>query len=309
MIDLKLQMLRYLVALADTGHFGRAAKRCFVSQPTLSTQIRKLETQLGVPLIERRGRQAILTDAGEEIVRRARGVLEEIDQIIEIARYAQDPMVGRLRIGLIPTLGPYLLPHILSELRGRYPRLQLLLAERQTDPLLADVRSGKLDAGILALPIDADGLEVQPLFAEPFLVALPPGHRLAKHDALSVEDLDGEELLLLEDGHCLRDQALEVCGRVGAHERQDFRATSLETLRQMVAAGVGVTLLPALAVETAVPNTRLAVRAFKKPAPSRSIGAVWRKSSARKPTLETVAGVIKEIMQARGAGTRKWGHS
>ncbi|MGH8495687.1 MAG: LysR substrate-binding domain-containing protein [Gammaproteobacteria bacterium] len=296
MVNIKLQMLRYLVALADTRHFGRAAKRCFVSQPTLSTQIRKLETELGVPLIERRGRQAVLTDAGEEIVRRARGILGEIDQIVEIARHEQDPMVGRLRIGLIPTLGPYLLPHVLGELRERYPRLQLLLAERQTDPLLADVRAGKLDAGVLALPVDDEGLEVRALFEEPFLVALPPGHRLVDRKALNVEDLNGEELLLLEDGHCLRDQALEVCGRVGAHERQDFRATSLETLRQMVAAGGGVTLLPALAVETAVPNTRLIVRPFTRPAPSRRIGAVWRKSSPRKPTLETVAAVIREIM-------------
>jgi LysR family hydrogen peroxide-inducible transcriptional activator len=297
MRDIKLQMLRYLVALADTRHFGRAARSCFVSQPTLSTQIRKLEDGLGVALVERRGRQVLLTDAGQEIVRRARGVLGEIDQIAEIARYAQDPMVGRLRIGLIPTLGPYLLPHVLGELRARYPRLQLLLAERQTDILLGELREGTLDAAVLALPVDEDGLEVRELFVEPFLVAMPPEHRLAASVVLDVGDLDGEELLLLEDGHCLRDQALEVCSRVGTRERQDFRATSLETLRQMVAAGGGITLLPALAVENPVHNTRLAVRPFRPPAPSRSIGALWRASSPRRITIETVAAVIAEIMR------------
>ncbi|HUO81276.1 MAG TPA: LysR substrate-binding domain-containing protein [Gammaproteobacteria bacterium] len=297
MTDIKLQMLRYLVALADTRHFGRAARRCFVSQPTLSTQVRKLEAQLGVSLIERRGRQVMLTDAGQDIVRRARGVLGEVDQIVETARYAQDSMVGRLRIGLIPTLGPYLLPHVLGELRGRYPRLQLLLAERQTDVLLAELGDGTLDAAVLALPVDVDGLEVRALFTEHFLVAMPPDHRLAARAALDVEDLDGEELLLLEDGHCLRDQALEVCSRVVTRERQDFRATSLETLRQMVAAGGGITLLPALAVENPVHNTRLAVRPFRAPAPARSIGAVWRTSSPRRATLDTVAGVIAAVMR------------
>lgn len=304
MRDLKLQMLRYLVALADTGHFGRAAQACFVSQPTLSTQVRKLETQLGVPLLERRGRRAVLTDVGEDIVRRARGILEEVDRIVEVARHEQDPMVGRVRIGLIPTLGPYLLPHVLGELRRRYPRLQMLLAERQTDLLLADLIAGKLDAGVLALPVDAPGLVSRELFTEPFHVALPPEHRLAAHGELRVEDLEGEELLLLEDGHCLRDQALEVCSHIGARERQDFRATSLETLRQMVAAGGGITLLPELAVQTSIPNTRLAVRPFASPAPSRRIGAVWRKSSARKTTLETVSSVIAELMSRHSGASR-----
>ena len=246
---MNLRDLRYLVALADERHFGRAAERCFVSQPTLSAQVRKLEEYLGVPLVERQPRRVTLTSAGEKIVERARRLLLEADAIVELAKTDRDPLSGAIRIALIPTVGPYLLPHVARRLRKDLPRLKLMLYEFQTAPLLEKLRAGEIDMGILALPVPLDGLDAEPLYDEPFTLAVPAGHKLADHERVKVDDLKGETLLLLEDGHCLRDQALEVCSRIRVHEDQDYRATSLETLRQMVAAGHGVTLLPQLAAE------------------------------------------------------------
>lgn len=295
MADIKLKDLRYLVAVADTRHFGRAAERCFISQPTLSAQLMKLEHYLGVQLIERQPNNISLTDAGEQIVARARRILEASDEVVTLARAHRDPLAGRLRVALLPTIGPYLLPRISQAIRRALPRLELHLYEYQTAPMLEKLRAGELDLGILALPVDLEGLEARELFAEPFTVALPDRHPLAKRERLQLTDLEGETLLLLEEGHCLRDQALEVCSRIGAGESQDFRATSLETLRQMVATGAGVTLLPELATKGAYGDARgVVVLPFAKPVPVRRVGAVWRKSTARQPAVDALAKVIAE---------------
>ncbi|NDE01269.1 MAG: LysR family transcriptional regulator [Gammaproteobacteria bacterium] len=295
MADIKLKDLRYLVAVADTGHFGKAAARCFVSQPTLSAQLKKLEDYLGVPLIERQPRHALLTPAGTDIVRRARLIVEATDEVVDIARTHRDPLAGRLRVAFLPTIGPYLLPSIAPPLRKALPRLDLLLYEHQTEPMLQRLRAGDIDMGILALPVEMEGLTSVALYDEPFVVATPARHPLAAKKHLRIEDLRGATLLLLEDGHCLRDQALDVCNRIDVEERQDFRATSIETLRQMVASGAGVTLLPELATRGIHAHTRgVAVRPFVKPAPTRTIGAIWRKSSPRHVAIEQVAQVIRE---------------
>jgi LysR family hydrogen peroxide-inducible transcriptional activator len=290
-----LRDLRYLVALADTLHFGRAAEKSHVSQPTLSAQIRKLEDYLGVKLVERQPRRVQLTDVGSRIVERARRIVQDSDAMVELARLSHDPLAGKLRVALIPTLGPYLLPRVAPRIRKALPKLQLMLYEHQTEPLLAKLRAGEIDLGILALGVEVGDLESRALFDEPFAVALPASHPLTKKNALKLDDLAGETLLLLEDGHCLRDHALEACGRVDVRESQDFRATSLETLRQMVAAGLGVTLLPELATDGPFANARnLAVRPFAKQGPSRTIGAVWRRSTTRKAAIDGVCAVIAE---------------
>jgi LysR family transcriptional regulator, hydrogen peroxide-inducible genes activator len=293
MTDLKLKDLRYLVAVADTRHFGRAAERCFVSQPTLSTQLKKLEDYLGVQLIERQPKRVALTAAGEAILARARRILEASDEVVTLARAHCDPLSGALRIAMLPTIGPYLLPRVAREIRKALPRLDLRLYEYPTASMLTKLRASEIDLGILALPVDLDGLEARDLYDEPFMVAVPATHRLAKRDTIRIQDLREETLLLLEDGHCLRDQALEVCGQVGMHEKQDFRATSLETLRQMVATGAGVTLLPELATRGAYRYARgVTVRPFARPAPVRRIGGVWRKSTARHAAIEAVCNEI-----------------
>jgi LysR family hydrogen peroxide-inducible transcriptional activator len=294
MADLKLKDLRYLVAVADTRHFGRAAERSFVSQPTLSAQLKKLEEYLGVQLIERAPKRVALTAAGEEIVERARRILEASEEIVELAKGHRDPLAGRLKLALLPTIGPYLLPKVSARLRKSLPRLELMLYEYQTDPMLEKLHSGEIDVGILALPVTIDGLETYELYKEPFTVALPASHRLAQRASIRLEDLSHETLLLLEDGHCLRDQALDICASTDIHEKQDFRATSLETLRQMVAAGIGITLMPELASHGAYGNARgVAIKPFAKPVPTRTIGAVWRKSSARRTAILELARQIE----------------
>jgi LysR family hydrogen peroxide-inducible transcriptional activator len=293
---MNLRDLNYLVSLAEHRHFGRAARASFVSQPTLSTQIRKLEDELGVALVERTPRKVLLTAAGREIAARARGVLTEIDQIKAIARRTLDPESGTLRLGIFPTLGPYLLPHVVPRACARFPRLQLLLVEEKTETLLRQLHEGRLDAAVLALPVHDDQLHADFLFEEPFLIAAPEHHELAGRKSLKLDELSGQSLLLLEDGHCLRDQALEVCELSGAGEQAGFRATSLETLRQMVAANVGVTLLPMLAVQPPVahsPSIRLL--AFRGNAPSRRIAMFWRKSSALARFLKKFAAVWREL--------------
>ncbi|WP_448100466.1 DNA-binding transcriptional regulator OxyR [Luteibacter jiangsuensis] len=293
---MNLRDLSYLVALAEYRHFGRAAEASFVSQPTLSTQIRKLEDELGVALVERTPRKVLLTETGREIARRARGVLSQVEEIKAIAQRTRDPESGTIRLGIFPTLGPYLLPHVVPRLRERFPRLELLLREEKTEQVLHMLREGTLDAGILALPVHDDSLHTEFLFEEPFVLAVPGGHPLASRKTLRMEDLSDQDLLLLEDGHCLRDQALEVCHLAGAGEKSGFRATSLETLRQMVSANVGITLLPALAVKPPVPqsaNVRLVE--FAPPAPSRRIAMLWRKSSAMTPFFEALAAVIRDV--------------
>ncbi|KAA9130800.1 LysR family transcriptional regulator [Marinihelvus fidelis] len=277
---MNLRALKYLIKLAELQHFSRAADACYVSQPTLSTQIRKLEEELGVQLVERAPRNVQLTPVGKDVVARARHVLRDVEQIYSVARRSRDPETGTLRLGLFPTLAPYLLPHVMPGIRQRFPRLRLELAEEKTADLLNKIDDGELDAGLIALPVGHDNLEHEVLFEEPFVMALPQNHPLASKDSIDVGDLDGAELLLLEDGHCLRDQALEVCAMANARERLDFHATSMETLRQMVAADVGVTLMPVMAVRPPIAQTQgIELRSFAKPAPHRTIALVWRRTS------------------------------
>jgi len=295
MPDLKLKDLRYLVAVADERHFGRAARRCNVSQPTLSAQVKKLEDYLGVQLLEREPRRVVPTQAGEQIIARARRILEASDEVVTLARSHRDPLAGQLRVALLPTIGPYLLPRVTPAVRKALPRLTLLLYEYQTAPLLAKLHAGEIDVGILALPVELEGLDSRELYEEPFEVALPAQHPLAKHASVQLAALQSEQLLLLEEGHCLRDQALAVCSRAGLHENADFRATSLETLRQMVASGAGITLLPQLAVSGAYGNARgVVVRPLGRPVPTRRIGALWRKTTARQPAIDALCKVIAE---------------
>jgi LysR family hydrogen peroxide-inducible transcriptional activator len=294
-MELKLKDLRYLVALADQRHFGRAAARCFVSQPTLSAQLKKLEQALGVQLIERAPNNVSLTAVGEEIVVRARRMLEASDEVVGLARTHQDPLGGRLRVALLPTIGPYLLPQLAPRIRKALPRLELHLYEYQTVPMLEKLHAGELDLGILALPVELEGLESRALYREEFLLAAPERHPLAAQERVRVSELRDAKLLLLEEGHCLRDQALEVCSRIGLRDSQDFRATSLETLRQMVAAGAGVTLLPELAGRGAYRSGHgVALRPFVRPAPARQVGAVWRKTTPRRAAIDAVTELIRQ---------------
>jgi LysR family transcriptional regulator, hydrogen peroxide-inducible genes activator len=296
---MNLRDLRYFVALADTRHFGKAAERSFVSQPTLSAQIKKLETYLGVQLIERQPRKVTLTETGAKILPLARRIVQESDEIVSMARNEHDPLSGKLKVGLIPTIGPYLLPLVARKLRKQLPRLKLMLYEYQTQPLLDKLRAGDIDLGILALPVPLDGLEERALYLESFTLAVPTNSPLAKRASVKVDDLHGETLLLLEDGHCLRDQALDVCSHINIKESEDYRATSLETLRQMVAAGLGITLLPELATRGPFGSGQgLLVKQFARPVPSRNVGAVWRKSTARTAAITAVCDVINSSMKS-----------
>jgi LysR family hydrogen peroxide-inducible transcriptional activator len=297
---MNLKDLKYLVALADTGHFGKAAERTFVSQPTLSAQLKKLEEYLGVKLVERQPRNVQLTEVGKQVVVRARRMLDEGDQIIALARTNKDPLSGRLKLALIPTIGPYLLPRVMQKIRKALPKLGLMLYEHQTEALLKRLHDGEVDLGIMALPIAQDGMETRQLYEEAFTVALPNHHALAAKSTIKVPDLKGQTLLLLEDGHCLRDQALEVCSRIDIREAEDFRATSLETLRQMVVAGLGITLLPETAVESPFGSQRgLTIRQFSKPVPTRTVGAVWRKSSTRALAIAAVCDILAGAMKPK----------
>lgn len=294
---MNLRDLRYLIAVADHRHFGKAADACFVSQPTLSTQLKKLERELGVELIERSPRQALLTNAGRQVVERARAIVAQVDSIKSIAQRARDPESGTLRIGLFPTLAPYLLPHVVPSLRARFPNLEVLLVEEKTETLLKMLRGGQLDAAVLALPVPGDHLHQEYLFDEDFLLAVHRDNPLAScSEPVDMSVLDQADVLLLEEGHCLREQALEVCRLAGAAERTDFRATSLETLRQMVAADVGVTLLPELAVRPPVPaSADVRLLRFADPVPRRRIAMFWRAGSEHRDLLPAIAGLMRKL--------------
>ncbi len=291
---MNFRALQYLVKLAELKHFSKAAEACFVSQPTLSTQIRKLEEELGVSLVERAPRHIMLTPIGEDIAHRARHVLRDIEHIKTAARLSKNPATGTIKLGIFPTLAPYLLPHVIPEIRQNFPELKLQLAEEKTEDILQMLDQGRLDAGLLALPVDEPGLDIVVLFEEPFVMAMPANHPLSDKKTICIKDLEGEELLLLEEGHCLRQHALEVCELAGAHERMDFHATSMETLRQMVATNAGLTLMPVLAVKPPIPKTdNISIRPFSPPVPSRTIVLVWRKSSPLGPFLRQLAESLK----------------
>lgn len=284
---MNLRDLRYLVAVAEHQHFGRAAEACFVSQPTLSTQLKKLEDTLGVTLIERSNRKVMLTPAGEQIVAQAHVVLREVNTLTAMAEQHNDPFGGDFRLGIIPTLAPYLLPKIIDPLKSSFPNLRLQLTEAQTSPLVRMLKQGELDALILALPLHEENLIEEELFQEPFLFAVSRSHPRANARSISTGELDGEEVLLLEDGHCLRDQALEVCQTHRASENANFRATSIETLRQMVKAGVGTTLIPELAVNKSAPGVKYLP--FSGTVPFRRVGLCWRNTSTRVELLREMA--------------------
>jgi LysR family hydrogen peroxide-inducible transcriptional activator len=283
---MNLRDLEYLVALADHGHFGRAARACGVSQPTLSAQLRKLEDELGEELVERGTRPLLLTGSGDLIVRRARNMLAEAAEIERIGRQGSDPATGSIRLGIFPSLAAYLLPHVLPGVRRTYPDLDLQLVEEKSDLLMEQLRAGVLDAAILALPVDEKGLQSRVLFDEEFLLAVPATHELSNlAEPVDQQVLAGQRVLLLDDGHCLRDQALAVCQQARASERE-FRATSLEILRQMVTAGGGVTLLPQLAVTAPVPpNPDLLLFRFTAPVPHRRLAMLCRSSGAHRSFL------------------------
>jgi len=293
---MNLRDLRYLVALDEYRHFGRAAEACFVSQPTLSTQLKKLEKELDTVLIERAPREVLFTEAGKAVLAQAREILERAERIRGIARRADNPGACTLRLGIFPTLAPYFLPHVLPEVHRRFPQLELLLVEEKTEEVLTRLREGRLDAVLVALPVPDEGLHTEYLFEEPFVLALHESHPLAGRRSIAFKDLAGERLLLLEEGHCLRDQALEVCHLAGASERSGFRATSLETLRHMVAAGVGVTLLPVLATQPPVARAEgVRLVPFRKPMPRRKIAMLWRTSSPMGELLGELAETLRGL--------------
>ncbi len=295
-----LQELRYFVAVADTGHFARAAERCHVSQPTLSVQLKKLEDYLGVTLFDRSLRRVTPTPVGREILRAARAIVEEAERIRALTRAQDRCALESLRLGAIATVSPYYLPHALRVLRRGFPRVRLWLREGLTAGLLHDLAAGDLDAALVALPVDAEDLEIEQLFEETFVAALPKGHPLAAKRAVEPRELAEAGVLLLEEGHCLREQALEVCGAAGAAS-EELKATSLETLAHMVAGGVGCTLLPALAAGPRGVRgaAGLEIRRFKSPVPRRTIGLVWRR---RYPYGDSLREMARRLRQELPAG-------
>lgn len=287
---MNLRDLSYLVAVADHQHFGKAAKACFVSQPALSMQLQKLEDTLGVQLFERSNKQVRTTDVGEVIIQRARKLLRDADEIRDIAKAFQDPLAGDLRLGAFPTLAPYYLPKIVPMLHKRLPKLNLLLVEEKTQTLLEMLQAGKLDAAFIALPVEERDLDSYPLFDDSFLLAVPKKHALASRKEVTMGDIRKEDLMLLEEGHCLRSQVLTVCDLIGNLEQKEFRATSLETLRQMVVAGGGITLIPKLAAR---PDKNIAYLPFKGTPPARTIGLVWRRQTARLACITRLTELLK----------------
>jgi len=295
---MNLRDLEYLTAVYDLRHFRKAAERCHVSQPTLSGQLKKLEEYLGVQLMERGSRnKVIFTPIGDEVVRRARNILSEAAEIEDLARSGSDPMSGRLRVGVIPTLAPYLLPLVMDPIRANFPKLRLLVQEAQTEAIVGMLKRGELDLAILALPVPGEGFCELDLFREPFYLAVPRNHPLAKRAAVDTDDLSGQQVLLLEDGHCLRGQALDICFAAGAKEVDNFRATSLETLRHLVAADSGVTLVPELAVDKgSVGNSAVVYVPFKPPAPTRRIGLLYRKNASRVETFQRLGAALRDVI-------------
>ncbi|MCK9904790.1 DNA-binding transcriptional regulator OxyR [Parafrankia colletiae] len=292
-----LAQLRALVGVADHRHFGRAAASLHVSQPTLSSAVAALERTLGIQLVERTTRSVLLTPVGEEIVRRARGVLGALDDITQLAVSAREPLTGDIRLGVIPTVAPYLLPRLLPSLRARRPEARLRLREAQTHALLEELRGGALDLALLALPNDEPGVAELPLYDEDFVLVTPADHPMAGGSGLPVGALGGQELLLLEDGHCFRAQALDVCREAGARERSALRGASLSTIVQMVAGGLGLTLVPAAAVGVEVGEGRgLATATFRDPAPRRRIGLAFRTTSARVADWNLLAAEIRATL-------------
>jgi LysR family hydrogen peroxide-inducible transcriptional activator len=290
-----LRQFRYLDAVARLRHFGLAAEDCAVTQPALSTQIQELEKELGVELVERRYRNVRLTPMGEEIARRAQRILAEVCDLAEFARQQSSPLSGPLRLGVIPTIAPYLLPPVLPALRRDYPDLELHIRETQTSVLLGELLGGTLDLVLLALPIMDAGIDTLPLFEDRFILALPPDRGLTGPLQAAPELMQGDRLLLLEEGHCLRTQALSFCGLRQVGNIDTFGASSLSTIVQMVANGMGLTLLPEISIGVEARHGEVGLVRFSEPQPSRTIGLAWRRASPRKEDFAAFGGLIAEL--------------
>jgi len=289
-----IKQLQYLTALAQTKHFSRAAKVCNVTQSTLSAGIKELEIVFGVKLAERTKRTVIITQIGTEIAERAANLIRDAEDMMALSAASGGPLTGRLKMGVIPTIAPYLLPKVLPQLRTKYPRLDLAVRETQTAILVDEILTGKIDVALLALPASFNKLVEQPLFTDPFVLVMPATHPLAGKNQIDAKTLNNEPLLLLEESHCFRDQAIEFCTANGLSRFSSLGATSLATISQMVSADFGLTLLPQMAVERETGNdTKLATRPFKTPQPSRTIGLIWRKNSPRLADFKALSDVIK----------------
>lgn len=297
------RQLRALVAVADELHFRRAAERIHVSQPTLSGQLKELELRLGVQLVERSRNSVLLTPVGMEVVDRARSILRDLDELVEAAGHAQRLFEGTIRVGSLPTLGPYLLPPIIPEIHRRYPSLKLFVRDGLHGTLLQGLRGGMFDTVILPLPIDGAELHTVPLFRERLDVSMADDHPLAQRKTLDRGDLRGQEILVLEPGHRLREQVLELCADSGALPLTDYEGTSLDAIRQMVAAGMGLSFMPLLYVRSEVrPGTGVVIRRIGKRPPTRTIGMIWRRNSARTPELSELAAMIKTWVRTNAPG-------
>lgn len=295
---LTVRQLQYVVAVAEHKSFRVAAQHCCVSQPALSAQVAELEQALGLRLFERDRRRVLVTAAGEAIVARARQLLVQVDDLLEAARRYADPLTGTLRLGVIPTIGPYVLPEIDPALRRRFGRLTLVWAEDKTASLVQGIARGELDGAILALEASLGELEYAVLAKDAFVLAVGHGHRLARGKGpVRMRDLEGEHVLLLDEGHCFRDQALALCAQAGVQE-MGFRATSLATLAQMAAAGTGITLLPQISLDVENRRGQLALRRLDKPEPYRTLVLAWRRSSALKPSMQALAQAASEALEA-----------
>lgn len=295
---MNLRDLEYLVALAEHQHFRLAAEACFVSQPTLSGQIRKLEEELGVILLERTSRKVLFTASGLQLVAQARRVLEEARLLKEMAQHHTEEMAGPLHVGLIPTVGPYLLPHIVPAIRHEYPELEIYLHEAQTSQLLNQLENGEIDCALLALLKETESFMEIPLFDESMYLAVSTEHPWAKRQKIAMHELTGKQLLMLEDGHCLRQQALGFCFAAGAREDSHFRATSLETLRNMVAAGAGITLIPKLAVPQELVRDGVCYISCEEPEPRRTIGLIYRPGSPLKNRYQQLAQLCQKQLSS-----------
>lgn len=293
---MNIRDLEYLVALSEHQHFRKAAEACFVSQPTLSGQIRKLEDELGVVLLERTSRKVLFTDAGMQLVRQAQKILKEVRVLEEMASQQGEEMAGPLHVGFIPTVGPYLLPHIIPAVKKAFPELELFLHEAQTHQLVQQLEEGKLDCIILASVRETEHFKEIPLYLEPMLLALPEDHKWVDEKEVPMPELQGETLLMLADGHCLRDQAMGFCFAAGAKEDTRFRATSLETLRNMVAAKTGITLLPKLSVPESMRRDGVVYVKAVDPEPRRLVTLAYRPGSPLRVRYEKLAGVISGAM-------------
>lgn len=296
-MDISLRQMQYFQALAAERHFGRAAKRCHVSQPALSMQVRRMEEMLQVKLFERTANGIALTMPGEEILRRCNEILKAARDLGDYARHAHGTLIGGLRLGVIPTIAPYLLPRALPEIAERFPRLELRLRETQTESLLRELAEGRLDIVLAALPLNAADLEEMPLGEDRFMLAVPAGHRLAGAAQADIGAIDRSRLLLLEEGHCFRDQALSYCAQADPAVIEEFGAASFATILQMVASSYGITLLPEMAVASeAAARAEIAVLPFAAPAPSRTIGLAWRRSSPRKGDFAALGSLLGEVL-------------